>query len=103
MPHSKNAAFLMYVISFNFLIIDMALKVPESLRKYDVLGLNDTLNNAEMIKIANENRIERPPDGKIFPNKWLNFLIPTLLFGANPKGVTPNSLDNLDRLLSISA
>ena len=45
----------------------MALKVPESLHEYDVLGLYDTLNKLEMIKIANENRIERPPDGKIFP------------------------------------
>ena len=48
----------------------MALKVPESLRKYDVLGLNDTLNKVEMMKISIEKYrkyIERPPDGKIFP------------------------------------
>ena len=45
----------------------MALKVPEYLREYDILGLNDTVNQAKMIKIAIESRIERPPDGKIFP------------------------------------
>ena len=50
----------------------MALKVPEYLRKYDVLGLNDTVLKAGMTKIANENRIERSPDGKIFPKSCRN-------------------------------
>ena len=50
----------------------MALKVPEYLRKYDVLGLNDTVNKAEMKKNANANFIERSPDGKIFPNSCRN-------------------------------
>ena len=45
----------------------MALEVPEYLREYDILGLNDTVNQAKMIKIAIESHIERPPDGKIFP------------------------------------
>jgi hypothetical protein len=58
---------LKHLLPFNFPMIDMASKVPEYLREYDVLGLSDTVNNAERIKINNENRIERSPDGKIFP------------------------------------